>query len=270
MDDATIFSQKFTYLTYEQALNKLTSGESLEQCMITEYKNIYISKLLKNTTYTSNEANNMLLKYSYDWCMRIFLHGDTPPEFNLYQHILEHPPFVPLGSHVKKTVLTRKLRKFIHKTQLSEKEAHDILQQLYFNDACKLFNTCNTAEECHVLYVKAKNFMDHTNCSLEQSIHIVKDKLILSEENTLKMLQLPFEQASNIFNTCKTVDDCINQCKNAKILMRQTDYSFIKAIEMLKDNTVEQCISIYLDVPVKVEKPLSTNQGIFKVMRELY
>jgi hypothetical protein len=267
MDDAKILSQKFTYLTYDQALTKLNVGKSLEECMKIEYKNIYISKLLKKTTYTSYQASDMLLLYSYEWCMRIFLYGDYPVKFNIYQHILKHSPFLPPGSHIKNIVLTRSLRKFIHKTNLSEKDSNDILQLLSFNKARRLFNT---SEECNVLYNDAKHFMSHTNCSLEQSIEMIKNPLFLSKVNTSHILQLPIEEASNLFNNCNSVDDCVSMCRNAKVLMRQTDYSFIKSIVMLKDNTVEECISFYLDVPIKEEKQLSTNQGIFKVMRELY
>ena len=267
MNDATILSQKFTYLTYEQALTKLNSGRSLEECMKIEYKNIYISKLIKKTNYTSSQASDMLLLYSYEWCMRIFLYNDYPEKFNIYQHILKQSPFIIPGSHIKNIILRRTLCKFIHKTNLSEKDSYDILQLIPFNKACRLFNT---TKESSVLYNSAKHFMSHTNCSLEQSIELMKNPDTLSKVNTELILQLPIKEACNIFNNCNSVDECVNLCKNAKILMRQTDYSFIKSIKMLKNNTVEECISIYLDVPAKVEKQLSTNQGIFKVMRELY
>ena len=56
---------------------------------------------------------------------------------------------------------------------------------------------------------------------------------------------------------------------NIDVLMRQTNYTKEKCIEMLKTNTLEECISIFLDIQTETkEENLSTNQKIFKVIRE--
>lgn len=56
---------------------------------------------------------------------------------------------------------------------------------------------------------------------------------------------------------------------NIDVLMRQTNYTKEKCIEMLKTNTLEECILIFLDIQTETkEENLSTNQKIFKVIRE--
>tara|TARA_B100001063_G_scaffold19978_1_gene15361 strand:+ start:348 stop:551 length:204 start_codon:yes stop_codon:yes gene_type:complete len=56
---------------------------------------------------------------------------------------------------------------------------------------------------------------------------------------------------------------------NIDVLMRQTNYTKEKCIEMLKTNTLEECISIFLDIQTETkEENLSTNQKIFKAIRE--
>ena len=54
------------------------------------------------------------------------------------------------------------------------------------------------------------------------------------------------------------------------ILMRQTTYTKEECIELLKTNTLEECISIYLQIEKKEEPKKSTNQNIFKVIREFF
>jgi len=52
------------------------------------------------------------------------------------------------------------------------------------------------------------------------------------------------------------------------IIVRQTSYSREKSIELLKlHGTVEEVIKDYLGITKKVEQPVSTNQGIFKSIR---
>jgi len=52
------------------------------------------------------------------------------------------------------------------------------------------------------------------------------------------------------------------------IIIRQTSYSREKSIESLKlHGTVEEVIKDYLGVKKKIEEPISTNQGIFKSIR---
>jgi len=55
-----------------------------------------------------------------------------------------------------------------------------------------------------------------------------------------------------------------------KIIMRQTDYTREQAVEKLNEHqTVEKCIENYLGISKKVEdKPVSTNQAIYKSIRE--
>lgn len=53
------------------------------------------------------------------------------------------------------------------------------------------------------------------------------------------------------------------------ILMRQTNYTKEECTEMLKKNSLEECIKIYLDIQEKPkEENISVNQKIFKVIRE--
>ena len=57
--------------------------------------------------------------------------------------------------------------------------------------------------------------------------------------------------------------------ESTDMLMRQTNYSKEECFEMLKKNTLEECIKIYLDVQENtIEDNLSINQKIFKVIRE--
>jgi|LakMenE18May11ns_1017448.scaffolds.fasta_scaffold7730338_1 hypothetical protein len=52
------------------------------------------------------------------------------------------------------------------------------------------------------------------------------------------------------------------------IIVRQTSYSREKSLELLKlHGTVEDVIKDYLGITKKVEQPVSTNQGIFKSIR---
>ena len=52
------------------------------------------------------------------------------------------------------------------------------------------------------------------------------------------------------------------------IIVRQTSYTREKSLELLKlHGTVEDVIKDYLGVTKKAEQPVSTNQGIFKSIR---
>lgn len=52
-------------------------------------------------------------------------------------------------------------------------------------------------------------------------------------------------------------------------LMRQTNYSAEQCKKFFEENkTLEQCIIEYLNIQEKQEKELTTNQKIFKAIRE--
>jgi hypothetical protein len=55
---------------------------------------------------------------------------------------------------------------------------------------------------------------------------------------------------------------------NAKILMRQTTYTYDECREMLKTKTIEQCIKDFLGIVEKKNDHGSTNQKIFRSIRE--
>jgi len=55
------------------------------------------------------------------------------------------------------------------------------------------------------------------------------------------------------------------------ILMRQTTYTKEEAIKLLNDlGSVEKCIQHYLGIKPKEEPNLSTNQKIFKSIRDFF
>jgi|TARA_B110000967_G_C18894981_1_gene569944 hypothetical protein len=54
-----------------------------------------------------------------------------------------------------------------------------------------------------------------------------------------------------------------------KKLMRQTNYSEEECKKFFEENkTLEECIIEYLNIQSKEEKEMTTNQKIFKVIRE--
>jgi hypothetical protein len=55
---------------------------------------------------------------------------------------------------------------------------------------------------------------------------------------------------------------------NAKILMRQTSYTLNECTEMLKTKTLEECIKDFLGIVEKKHESGSTNQKIFRSIRE--
>jgi hypothetical protein len=55
-----------------------------------------------------------------------------------------------------------------------------------------------------------------------------------------------------------------------KILMRQTNYTEQEAKEKLLKKTLDECIKEYLGVVDKQEVKGTTNQNIFKVIREFF
>jgi type II secretory pathway component PulF len=55
---------------------------------------------------------------------------------------------------------------------------------------------------------------------------------------------------------------------SAKILMRQTSYTLEECIEMLKTKTLEESIKDFLGIVEKKEETGSTNQKIFRSIRE--
>jgi hypothetical protein len=55
-----------------------------------------------------------------------------------------------------------------------------------------------------------------------------------------------------------------------EILMRQTTYTKEESLNLLTEHKgdIEKCISIYLGIKPKIENEISTNQKIFKSIRE--
>ena len=58
--------------------------------------------------------------------------------------------------------------------------------------------------------------------------------------------------------------------QDTKILMRQTTYTEDECKELLKINTLDECIKIYLGVTKKEEEKGTTNQNIYKVIRTFF
>ena len=230
MNDVMILSQKFPYLSLKLANIRLQKISSLEMCMKAEYKKVYIYKLMKQTIFTFAEANYLLLRYSIEECMNLFLCKPITPRFNLYKHILDHEPFHINEAFMTVDILSRKYRKFMNETQLPFDKAYMILKDNSFKQAMHLYKNIQ-----HVV---------------ENTDFIFTDVIVML--------------------SVSTPEECVKRHADAKMLMRQTNYSYGQSIEMLQDNTVEQCITIYLEVPLKIEKLLSTNQLKYQVIRELY
>ena len=58
---------------------------------------------------------------------------------------------------------------------------------------------------------------------------------------------------------------------NIQIIMRQTTYTREETIHLLNElGTVEKCIKQYLNIKPKEEPNLSTNQKIFKSIRDFF
>ena len=58
------------------------------------------------------------------------------------------------------------------------------------------------------------------------------------------------------------------ETKDAEILMRQTTYTLEECNDMLKSKPVEQCIKDFLGIVEKKNERGSTNQKIFRSIRE--
>jgi hypothetical protein len=54
------------------------------------------------------------------------------------------------------------------------------------------------------------------------------------------------------------------------ILMRQTNYTKEECNELLKTYSVEECIIQYLQIKKKEEPKKTTNQAIFKTIRDFF
>jgi hypothetical protein len=61
-----------------------------------------------------------------------------------------------------------------------------------------------------------------------------------------------------------------NNLSDIKILMRQTNYSQEECREKLLHKSLEECIKEYLGIEKKEEPIKSTNQNIFKTIREYF
>jgi len=61
-----------------------------------------------------------------------------------------------------------------------------------------------------------------------------------------------------------------NVNEDYKILMRQTNYTEEEAKEKLLTKTLDECIKEYLGIVNKEEVKGTTNQNIFKVIREFF
>ena len=57
---------------------------------------------------------------------------------------------------------------------------------------------------------------------------------------------------------------------NYKILMRQTNYTEEVCKEKLLTKSLDECIKEYLGIQTKEEKKGTTNQNIFKSIREFF
>ena len=56
--------------------------------------------------------------------------------------------------------------------------------------------------------------------------------------------------------------------EDAKILMRQTTYTLEECVELLKTKTIEDAIKDFLGIIEKKDEAGSTNQKIFKSIRD--
>jgi len=54
------------------------------------------------------------------------------------------------------------------------------------------------------------------------------------------------------------------------ILMRQTNYTKEECTELLKTYSLEECIIQYLQIKKKEEPKKTTNQAIFKTIRDFF
>jgi len=61
-----------------------------------------------------------------------------------------------------------------------------------------------------------------------------------------------------------------NAEEDAKILMRQTSYTIEECIELLKTKTIEECIKDFLGIVEKKDESGTTNQKIFKTIRDFF
>lgn len=62
-----------------------------------------------------------------------------------------------------------------------------------------------------------------------------------------------------------------NEESDIAVLMRQTSYTREESIKLLNElGTVEKCIQHYLGIKPKEEPVLSTNQKIFKSIRDFF
>ena len=62
----------------------------------------------------------------------------------------------------------------------------------------------------------------------------------------------------------------VNEMNEARKLMRQTSYTLEECIELLKTKTMEECIKDFLGIIEKKEERMSTNQKIFKSIRDFF
>jgi uncharacterized protein YajQ (UPF0234 family) len=56
--------------------------------------------------------------------------------------------------------------------------------------------------------------------------------------------------------------------ENAKILMRQTDYTLEECLEILKTKDIQTAIKDFLGIVEKKDESGTTNQKIYKLIRE--
>jgi len=68
----------------------------------------------------------------------------------------------------------------------------------------------------------------------------------------------------------KTDNTETDNTETVKIVMRQTTYTQAECIELLQTHSVEECISKYMNIQKKEEPIKSTNQNIFKTIREMF
>jgi hypothetical protein len=62
--------------------------------------------------------------------------------------------------------------------------------------------------------------------------------------------------------------DIVDENENAKMLMRQTDYTLEESLEILKTKDIETAIRDFLGIVEKKDESGTTNQKIYKLIRE--
>lgn len=87
------------------------------------------------------------------------------------------------------------------------------------------------------------------------------------DNSTMDKSTMDNSTMDNSTNDNSTMND-LNE--DYKILMRQTTYTEEECKEKLLTKTLDECIKEYLGITKKEEKRGTTNQNIFKTIREFF